>query len=76
MVLKVKMFGKNTDMELRSILGNRNKGVIIAKEIVEAIDEIVEAFGIIFKEQCLERETGSRVVLWGIVIVGNLKCRT
>ena len=29
-------------------------GVIIAKAIVEAIDAIVEAFGFIFKEECLE----------------------
>lgn len=50
-------------------------GVIIAKEIIEAIDAIVEIVGTIFKEECLEGETVSRVVLWGTVIVGYLKCR-
>lgn len=63
-------------MELRSILGDRNKNITESrywKEIVEIVE--VMKIGAVFKEEELEGETESRTVLWGIGIVGYLKCR-
>lgn len=34
-------------------------GVTIAKAIVEAVDAIVETFGFMFKEECLEKRVKS-----------------
>lgn len=64
MVLKVKMFGKTTQIRNQGQywgigIKDITMGVIIAKAIVEAVDGIVEAFGFIFKEECLEKRVKS-----------------